>query len=144
MRIDIEKLRPDHIRDIQLQDPQSFLQSALTAEYAEELCAQAGVAWAAVADGRTIACAGLLEMWPGRAQGWALFSAAALGNFVGIHRMAKRVLCDSAWQRVEVTVDAGHAAGVRWAERLGFTLEGRMRKYTSDGRDCLLYARVEE
>jgi len=143
MSLDIERLRIDHLVSLELQDQQSYLQPALSQAYASDLLAQKGVAWAAVLDGKTIACAGILEIWEQRAQGWAMFSAAALRNFVAIHRMGLSVLADAPWARVEIAVDRNHLAAIRWAERLGFQREGLMRCYTADGRDCFLYSRVK-
>lgn len=138
----LERLRPDHFPRLRLQDNQASLQAVLTESYGADLVAQGGVAWAAVMDGEVIAAAGMFEVWSGRALGWALFSDTALANFIAIHRVARKVLADCPWRRIEIAVDRNHAAGVRWAERLGFQREGLMRAYTADGRDCFLYARV--
>lgn len=139
----LERLRPAHVTEIRLQPAQELAQAVLSPEYAEQLCAQPGVAWAAVMGGQTLACAGMTEITPQRAIAWALFAPAALRHFGPIHRATGRILAEAPWRRLEMAVDARHAAAIRWAERLGFEREGLMRAYTADGRDCFLYARVK-
>lgn len=139
----LERLTTAHIQAITLQPAQACVQGVLTAEFARDLTQHKGVGWAAVRDGRVIAAAGIVEMWEHRATAWALFSQDAIDGFIQIHRAVRDVLADAPWRRVEMTVDAQHDAGVRWAERLGFQCEGRMRAYTADGRDCFLFAKVK-
>jgi RimJ/RimL family protein N-acetyltransferase len=74
---------------------------------------------------------------------WAMFSEGALRQFKLIHRVVRAVLNGAKWRRIEMTVDANHAAAIAWAERLGFEREGLMRAVTPDGRDCFLYAKVK-
>lgn len=136
-------LQPHHITAIQLQRAQAGTAGHMTAAHAKALVEAAGVGWAAVGpeDG-VIACAGIVEMHQHRGLAWAMFSDSALARFKIIHRVAVQVLSASPWRRVEMHVDCQHAAGCRWAERLGFRVEGVMQAVTPDGRDCFLYARV--
>lgn len=138
-----EKLRPEHILGVQLQPAQSICAGAMTREYAEHLCSLRGVGWALVENGVPIGCGGIVEIWENRAQAWALISPRALNCFRVVHRLALSVLADVPWRRIEMDVDAGHAAGIAWAQRLGFELEGVRRKFTTDGRDVMLFARVK-
>ena len=143
MSLYFEKLRVEHILEITLQPQQESLQAQLTPEYAHSIVGHTGIGWAALLHGKTIACAGILEFWANRGQGWALFSEAALANFTAIHRFTRGVLREQPFARVEIFVDQHHAAAIRWAERLGFEREGLMRRFTTDGRDCFLYAKVD-
>jgi hypothetical protein len=93
-----------------------------------------------------IGCAGVQEVWAGRAVAWALLSDSAGPNFAAIHRAVHGFLKQCPWQRVEAFVDADFEAGQRWMRMLGFTNEtpdAPMRKYTPDGKDCFLYSRVK-
>ncbi|WP_186058641.1 GNAT family N-acetyltransferase [Burkholderia gladioli] len=139
-----ERLRPDHILAVDLQPAQATIGGVLTPSYAEHLCTLPGVGWALVDQGVTLGCGGIVEVWPNRAQAWTLISPALLRQFRAAHRMVRAVLDDAPWRRIEMDVDAEHAAGVAWAERLGFALEGVRRKYTADGRDVMLFARIKE
>lgn len=138
--IQIMKLRPEHLLDIRVQDAQMVQQ--ISPSYAREVVANEGVAYAAVLDGRTIACAGIAEAHRDRGIAWAMLADEALAHFRLIHRAVSRVVQNAPWRRVEMTVDVNHSAGIRWAERLGFEREGLMRSFTPDGRDCYLYARI--
>ena len=139
----LERLTPSHIMAINLQPAQQFALGLLTPEYASQIVEQRGVGWTAMHEGRPIACAGIVEAWEGRGLAWALFSEQALRHFTSIHRAARNVLADAPWRRIEMTVDATHEQGIRWAQRLGFEQEGLMRSYTRDGRDCYLFARLK-
>ncbi|MGE4334966.1 MAG: GNAT family N-acetyltransferase [Pigmentiphaga sp.] len=136
-------LRPEHILAVQLQPAQDFAAGFVTAEQAQGIVAAPGIGWAAEVDGQVIACAGIVQMHDERGTAWAMLSADALRHFKTLHRVIGAVLDRAPWQRIEMTVDVRHDAGCRWAERLGFVQEGRMRAYTPDGRDCFLYARVK-
>ncbi|WP_369064774.1 GNAT family N-acetyltransferase [Burkholderia gladioli] len=139
-----ERLRPDHILGVDLQPAQAGIAGVLTLAYAEHLCTLPGVGWALVDGGETLGCGGIVEVWENRAQAWTLISPALLRRFRPAHRMVRDILNDAPWRRIEMDVDAEHVAGVAWAERLGFVLEGVRHKYTADGRDVMLYARIKQ
>lgn len=139
----VERLRPEHIVSVQLQPAQSRVAGVITLDYAEHLCTLRGVGWAVTDGNITMACGGIVEAWPNRAQSWALFSAEVLPRFRAVHRLVTNVLNDAPWRRIEMDVDAEHAAGIAWATRLGFQNEGLRRAYTADGRDVFLFARVK-
>ncbi|MFK0377844.1 GNAT family acetyltransferase [Pandoraea sp. NPDC090278] len=139
----VERLRAEHLLFIELQPAQAFAQALLTREYAETIAGQTGVGWTVLKDGKPVACGGVAEQWPGRAEAWTLLSDDALRTFRHVHRVAQGVIAEAPWNRIEMKVDARHDAGVRWAKRLGFECEGLMRKYTTDGRDIFLFARVK-
>lgn len=89
---------------------------------------------------------GLIEMWPGVARIWALFSETLLkGHPTSFALRAKRDLRRAerlGFHRLEATTGADHAMGIEFLERFGFTQEGLMRRYTPSGEDTYLYARV--
>ncbi|MFC3864620.1 GNAT family N-acetyltransferase [Alcaligenes aquatilis] len=140
----IVALTSEHLLSVQLQQAQAYAIPTVTPEHAQALVSANGVGWAALGDdGAAIACAGIVEMHPQRGMAWALLSDAALSQFKTIHRVVSRVVESAPWRRLEMTVDSQHAAGIAWAERLGFKCEGLMAAYTPDGRDCFLYAKVK-
>jgi len=140
----IVTLTPEHLLSVPLQTAQGWAGAFMTPDMAREIVASAAVGAAAVLDGRTIACAGLVELHPARAQAWAMFSTEALARFKTIHRVIRVALNAARWRRVEMYVDCQHRAAQVWAHRLGFACEGRLRAVTPDGRDCYLYARIKE
>lgn len=138
-----EHLTPAHILAIDLQPAQAGIAGALTREYAEKLCTLTRVGWTIVDGDVVLGCGGIVEIWENRAQAWTLISSALLRRFRPAHRMVRAVLDDAPWRRIEMDVDAAHTAGIAWAEHLGFVNEGVRRKYTVDGRDVILFARVK-
>jgi RimJ/RimL family protein N-acetyltransferase len=132
-----------HVQAVQLQEAQAFAMPMISAEHAQQLAAADGVAWAALDGDDVIACAGIVQAHEQRGMAWAMFSEGALRQFKLIHRVVRAVLNGAKWRRIEMTVDANHAAAIAWAERLGFEREGLMRAVTPDGRDCFLYAKVK-
>lgn len=138
----VEPLRVEHVRQLRLQAAQAEFAPSLTDQHVHDLIVH-GEAYAAVADGMVIACAGVLERWHGRASAWALLSDQAGRHMLELTRAIAAWLERSGLRRVETHVDVNFAAAHRWARLLGFEREGTMRAYTSDGRDADLYARVD-
>lgn len=104
-----------------------------------------GLAFTALIGGRPVAAAGIDVVWPGRGVAWGLFEPLPLRAWLQITRRCRSVLAKSLagdLRRIEATVDAGFAAGVRWIERLGFEIEAELADYGPDGRDHFLYARL--
>ncbi|WP_321878478.1 GNAT family acetyltransferase [Paraburkholderia bannensis] len=143
--IELEKLDVHHVLAVgaKLQAAQQLTVHAIDENYARMLIANKGVAWAVVEDGETIACGGIAEAWAQRAIAWSMITPRAFRYFRQLHRLVKRVLDESLWARIEIDVRADHVAGCRWADHLGFVVEGVRRKYTPDGADMILYARVK-
>lgn len=102
-----------------------------------------GLSLAAADGGRLLAVGGIAEQWDGRAIIWGLLSDDIGAAMVDIHRAVSRALAASQFRRIEAHVAVEHAAGRRWAELLGFTHEGTMRKFWQ-GHDYDLFARVRE
>ncbi|KAF7958209.1 hypothetical protein AWV80_01170 [Cupriavidus sp. UYMU48A] len=75
---------------------------------------------------------------------WAVIAADIGGSgMLALTRAVRRGMDVCTAQRIEVEVDSYFPQAHRWVQMLGgFEWEGRMRKYTPDGRDCDRYARV--
>lgn len=103
-----------------------------------------GLAYTAMDNGKPVACAGIVEVWPGRGYAWALLSEQAGRWMVQISRAVRRAIALSGLRRIEMAVDADFVAGRRWAVMLGFILETPepMRAYLPDGRDAYLFSKV--
>jgi len=100
-----------------------------------------------MAGDRVIGCAGLTVIWDGFAEGWCLF-VDDLENYPMVSRVAKHKLAHWIKQynlvRVQAPLRADFEIGVRFAQWLGFTFEGCMRKYHPDGCDALMYSIIVE
>lgn len=141
MSFHIEPFMARHIDQIELQPAQAGLRAFLEQGHALHL-AEGSLAFTGFQDGKAIGCAGLIEIWPGRDCAWSLLSDCGPRAFLNVHRTIMRFLGERRTRRTEMSVDADHAAGQRWAELLGFRKEGLMRSYSPDGRDAYLYARI--
>lgn len=102
--------------------------------------------WAFTAwhDDTVLGCGGLALEWPGRGVLWSVLSAAAGPHMRALHRATLGFLQQSDVRRIEMVVDAGFAAGHRWAKMLGMTPEGTLRAYGPAGEDFVMYSRIRK
>lgn len=96
-----------------------------------------------------VAAWGLIPVFLGRAECWALFSARARPrHVVRAVRSFKTFLDkrqrDPAFRRVEMTAVASKYWASSFAKALGFVREGYLRAYDPLARDHLLFARVQD
>ncbi len=122
------------------------VQPAQASEYAhaDALTSPIGLAWTAFRDDHPIACAGLVEVWEGRAYAWAILSRDARKYLRPLTREIRSRLAVAPFRRIEMAVDAHFAAGAKWARMLGFKCETPepMQAYLPNGRPAYLYART--
>jgi hypothetical protein len=153
VKLDFIPFAPEHLPMLRLQAAQAYLQPLMAKpEYGASLAGP--YAWSGLLGHAVIGCAGILPQWPGRAIAWALLTRGLTArHFLHAHHKVAAVLRAAhapvsegggGLRRIETSVDAGFDAGHRWARALGFEPEGLMRAYSPDGRDHVLYARVQE
>jgi hypothetical protein len=131
----------EHLRVMVIQQKQQGLEHLLTSEVCASL--ENGSSYAALDGDEVLACAGIIEVSPGRAVAWAYLSQNVGARMRGVTRAVKRFLDISTYRRIEMDVDCNFPQAHRWAKMLGFEMEcERRRSFTPDGRDCALYAMV--
>lgn len=140
--ITIAAFKPEHLLALKLQATQATAQPLMTLEHGRQITSAPGLSQTAMLDGQPIACAGVIELWTGRAYAWAYLGEQAAGRFKAVHRAVGAVLALNRWRRVEMAVDVRDPGAKRWAHHLGFDFEGVARKWTTDGRDVEIWARV--
>lgn len=92
------------------------------------------------AQGFTIACAGLTELWPGRGMAWAIFGASIRYNMPEIVREMRRMIDASSFHRVEMYLTAGRrSVDVRLAGMLGFRYECTAVQFLPNRNDADVY-----
>ena len=101
-----------------------------------------GSSWAALQDGRPVAAAGVVEVWPGRGYVWALFPGR--WPVRAVMREIRARLDGLRFARLEMAVDAEFEAAARFAEHLGFSRESTARRYMPNGHDAHIYVRFAE
>jgi RimJ/RimL family protein N-acetyltransferase len=142
MSVEFRPYQAGHF-DLLMQKPcRRFFGGKFEPEYADAL-EKAGESWSAFVSGEIVGCAGLAQLWSGRAIGWAFLSDETAEHMLAITRKTKDVLQHSAYRRIEAHVDAYFPAGRRWAEMLGMSREGFMRQFSPNGDDMFLYALVK-
>lgn len=98
-------------------------------------------------EGVPIACGGVVPIWSGRGYAWSIFSRHVTPhNFIYFARLFKQKLeylhAQEGYHRIETTVDENFLKANRWVKILGFEREGWLRKFTPDGVNHYMYARV--
>lgn len=138
----VERYHPDHLKDLVLQPAQEYARASVESkDYCNAL--SHSEAYSAFVNGRVVACIGVVPVWEGRGDAWALI-ARDIGP-MGMHKLhfaVRKLINASPLRRIEACCDAGFEQAHRWLLLLGFGYEGPLRKYTPDGRDCLRFARV--
>lgn len=130
---------PWHIHWLNVQDEQRWFAPV---EGYGEMLQRSGRGFTAFAGMDVVGCAGIMPLWNGRAQVWAMFSNLIQVYPVVIHKAVKRYIDAYQVTRLECTVDPRSERAVRWARRLGFEYEGTMRKYTPIETDMDMYVRI--
>lgn len=136
---------PADLRRLTLQPGQREIEGYLATLDADILTGGAH-AWTLSIGGVVVGCGGLVPKWRGVAAAWSTVGAVprrAWPSVTGFVRaQLDQALAEGNLHRIEASVRSDHAAGHRWAERLGFTLEGRARAYDPFKVDHDLYAMV--
>ena len=141
--IEIVKFLPKHWEEMEQQETTAYLRPLTPAGYTQAL-AESPFSYTAISEGRIVACSGVIEHWPGRAEAWAELAQISRKEFLAIHNAVKRFLEVCPYRRIEATVAVEFDAAHRWIKLLGFELEAPvMRKFGIDGGDCALYARIK-
>lgn len=140
--IEVVKFRPAHLDELRLQPSQEYLSAFVGRPgYGQELV-EAGPCYTVRRDGKIICCAGVINLWTGRASAWALLSWDAGKSMRALHREVLKFLDRCEIRRVEAYVYPDFEPGHRWARMLGFEREGFMRAFHLDGSDVVMYARI--
>ena len=80
-------------------------------------------------DGNVMAIAGLQEIYPERCCAWALLSKDAGKLMLPMTRLAKGVIKNCGYARVEATVHVDFEPGQRWVNMLGMEKEATLRRW---------------
>jgi hypothetical protein len=102
-----------------------------------------GMAFTQISPEGIVACAGVLPIWTGVGEGWAITSDLVCKYPFSFARTVHKKICEIVGiyklDRLQTLVDAEFTTSIRWLERMGFKFEGEMEKYIA-GRTYLRYA----
>ena len=137
---------PAHLRAVAPQCAQSDFTAYIKALDTDALV-QCDAAFTAVDGVDVLGCAGVVTLWPGVGQAWAIFSDRLLAQPTsltrGTARALDRIAAAQDLRRGQATVRDGHGAGARWLSFLGFELEGLLVNYGPGGSgDYWMYGRT--
>ena len=105
-----------------------------------------GLAFTLFLDETPIVSGGIVPMWEGVAEGWALSSKHIFDYKIKAASLIRKrmdYLCiNNKIIRLQTAVKEEFLTGVRFAQWLGLEKEGLMRKWGFDGSDQYMYARL--
>ena len=98
-------------------------------------------------NGHIIGCAGVALLWEGVGEGWFMGSERMQKNRYSVIRYVRKMLFkhqeNGPLRRIHANVRADWPEALRFAEFLGFTKEGLLRKFGPDGKDYYVLGRVK-
>lgn len=102
--------------------------------------------WAAYTDGREVARSGITECWPGRGYAWFYDKGLTKREWVQATKKVAWALAEGRrhFNRIEMAVYHNHPAGHKWAQKLGFRLEGQYPRYMPNGETGYVYVMFGE
>jgi len=105
-----------------------------------------GFAVTALIDGEPVCVGGINQILPRIGDGWLLISDRVSNReMLYLFKAFKSILqseLQTAYDRVQMTVDADFAPAIRMARMLGMEQEGAMKSYPKEGKTSYLYART--
>lgn len=135
---------PAHLARLSLGPIQPEIQSYIASVNADALVGP--YTWAALAEGRVIGVGGIMPLWAGVGQAWALIGEVPRRCWPSATAFVRAVLLTAmdadGFHRIQASVRTGFAPGARWAERLGMDFEGTARGYDPARVDHDIYAMV--
>ena len=118
------------------------------AEYEENRIdfATPGLSYTLLYNSKPVVSGGVCPLWSGVAEGWVISSKRIYENRIKASRLIRKrtdLLCaaNKIW-RLQTSVKANFKMGIRFAEFLGFEIEGLMRGYGPDKSDYYRMAKV--
>lgn len=104
-------------------------------------------AWSALIDGRILACGGISALFPHVGEAWTLFDKDFFTSPPEIIRAVlnriKAGLMAVNLPRIQATTEVSFRRADLFLKKLGFTPEGRLKKYGYDGQDHTMYGFIK-
>lgn len=138
---------PSHF-DYMEKDDEGLISAARAVDIKTFLALQAkyGTAVTVILHNKPVAIFGAVILWPGAAEAWSVLSPEARKHPIHMTRVAKQFMYiikqSLGLHRIQITVRCNDLRAVRWALALGFSIEGVMLKYLTDGADAYMMGRI--
>lgn len=130
----------DHLYQMDIQPHQAWTRDLL--DYGYGAFYQRGIARTVWLDGDPVACFGESIVWDGVGECWAILAGNIGISMVAVDRAVRALIGKVSTRRLQAYVDASFEPGVRWMLDLGFTVEGKLKRYLPNGNDAFLFALV--
>jgi hypothetical protein len=137
---------PSHLHHMSIKDGELPFAKAVSIDTMLEMQSRLGLAVTALVHGKPVAMFGCVMIWTGVGEMWSIISDDARRYPKQLTIVAKEfsdiVVQSLSLHRLQLTVRSDEPRALRWAEFLGFKTEGLLSKYSPDGVDTYILARV--
>lgn len=139
-KLTVKPFKAEDFLDLDIQALQSYAKKEITVP---QLLSVEEEETYSIFDGEEVlACVGLIEMGPDRAQVWSALSTNIKNRFLKVHNTVKELLAATQHARLEAYVDCDFDNAHKWMRLLGFVCEAPcMKHFRGRDRDCAMYAR---
>lgn len=102
-------------------------------------------AYTMTVNGKVVCIAGVIEIWKGLGEAWAIVSPDAKDHALAMHRLALPLI--KIWfkemelHRLQATVQSNLPVNLKWAKTLGFQPEATLRSYGPTKEDHQMLVR---
>jgi RimJ/RimL family protein N-acetyltransferase len=105
-----------------------------------------GLSVTGLVDGEIVGCGGIRKMWDGVGECWLILSPEVdkypLSAYICIKQGIEKLIDENNFIRLQAWGRLDFPQAHTLFKHLGFKPEGTAKKYTPDGVDCILYAKV--
>jgi len=144
--IELRPFEPEHalmlpVREIEqgMKDNEDFVKWV-------EINNTPGTSYSGFVGDTLLGCGGIKLLWHGVGEAWVLFSPEVVNHKVGVYRVVteylEKIIKDNNLHRVQAHVRCDFDIAVRFAENMGFKIEGRLFGFNPDGTDSYIYGLV--
>jgi hypothetical protein len=107
-----------------------------------------GLSMTGFVNDKIVGCGGIRKLWDGVGEVWLMLapqtSVYPIKTYECIKDGFQKLIDENDFVRLQAWGRIGFTKSHTLFRHLGFKVEGRARKYTPDGCDCLLYAIVKD
>ena len=150
MIIEIKIFKPEHAFDIldrNVDEENVWLSRFGDFEDFIKIWEKGGPSYTLFIDNQIVFCGGVVDMRWNRGEAWTLLSSLFYKYPKACVKTIKnelgRIIREFSFERVQAIVEPEDNRAIRFIEYLGFEREGLLRKYLPDGKDMLMYARIQ-
>lgn len=140
----VEVMTLDHVNSLLTRE--LFRHSPLNQESTRDQLIIEGHSISILDNKGTCGCIGIIPIWDGVGEAWALITEDLRSRPLLMMRIMKELFASVAatgkFHRIQITVLAENSGYCKWAETLGFTFEGVMLKYGPDKKNHFRYAKI--